>query len=118
MRQGQRDKDSRNPPSSWNSFSSLKISILLLILFLGCGQSENKIEGTWTYIKEVDNGKEIRSAALAENQVQYLENGEMQLFHNNKRYGLAIYHYELKGDSLRLINIEVDKTGSIDIWEH
>ena len=114
MRLGLPDKDFKNPKLSWNDFSKFKIAILLLTLFLSCSTSKNKIEGTWTYIKAIENGKEIRSSEQVGNKIKYLESGEMQLFHDNKRYGIGFYYYELKGDSLYLTNIQVDTTGKYD----
>jgi hypothetical protein len=112
MRQRQADKNSQ---LFLNSVCKFKISLFLFILVFSCSQPGNKIEGTWTYIKAIENGKEIRSSAQDRTrQIQFLENGEMELFHDNKRYGLGLYYYQLKGDSLYLTNIQVDTTGKFD----
>jgi|GEM_PF-6508718 len=104
-----------NPQISWNDFNKFRIAMLFFTLFISCGKSKNKIEGTWTFINMVENGNEIRSYKQVENQqVQYLDNGEMKFFRDNKRYGLGLCYYKLKGDSLFLTNIEVDNSGKID----
>ena len=108
-------KNFTNPQLSWNDFCKSMIAILLLTLFLSCGKSKNKIEGTWTYIREIEKGKEINSSEQVENfRIQYLDNGEMKLFSGNKRFGIGLYYYKLKVDSLYSTNIQVDTMGRID----
>lgn len=104
-----------NPQLSGYDFCKSMIALFLLILVLSCGQSHNKIEGTWTYVKSIENGNEINnSEKVGNHQFQYLENGEKKLFNDNKRIGLGLYYYKLKGDSLYLTNIQVDTTGKVD----
>src|SRR5881394_21293 len=103
------------PQLSGYDFCKSMIVLFLLILVLNCGHSNNKIEGTWTYVKAIENGNEIRSSEKVGNrQFQYLENGEMKLFNDNKRIGLGLYYYKLKGDSLYLTNVQIDTTGKVD----
>jgi hypothetical protein len=115
LRQRNANKDFITPQLFGYDFCKLMIALFLLILVLNCGQSKNKIEGTWTYVKAIENGNEIRSSEKVGNrQFQYLENGEMKLFNDNKRIGLGLYYYKLKGDSLYLTNIQIDTTGKVD----
>ena len=90
--------------------------MFLLMLILSCSKSRNKIEGTWTHIKTTVNEEEIIRPEQEGHleQIEYLENGEMKYYHDNKRYGLGYYYYRLKGDSLYQTNVQVDTTGGFD----
>jgi len=115
LQQRHTNKGFINSQLSKYDFCKYMIAPFLLLFVLSCGQSNNKVEGTWALIKAVENGNEIRSSEKAGNrQFQYLENGEMKLFNNNKRIGLGLYYYKLIGDSLYLTNIQVDTTGKVD----
>jgi hypothetical protein len=99
----------------WDWLRKIKIITLLLIVFLSCNKSKNTIEGTWAYINTVEKGNENGSSQQVRTSlVQRFEKGEIKYFNNNKRYGIGLYFYKLKGDSIFLTNVQVDTTGRFD----
>ena len=96
-------------------FYKFMTALFFLIPILSCNQSRNKIEGTWTVLEIIETEKGMIDATeLGNRQLQFLENGEMRVFKDNKRTGLGIYYYNIKGDSLYLTNIEIDTFGKVD----
>jgi hypothetical protein len=88
--------------------------LLITILFFSCKNSNTKIEGTWTYIKAIENGKEIKRSEPESKYQMEFKNGETKLLLDNKGTGPGLLYYKFEGDSLFLTNIQIDSLGRND----
>jgi hypothetical protein len=94
------------------------VFIPIFILLFNCSEKnssdQEKIIGTWTYLKKKKNGKEIINDHGADMKIRYLENGEMIYLTNGNRSGIGFYSYKIVGDSIYRTNVQVEDSGKID----
>lgn len=102
----------------WLCFRKFIPAILLPLALVSCGRKENTIEGTWTFMKAADKGKDATVTMKAgHQQLQFLETGEVRQYYDHKRFGLGLCYYRLKDDSLQLTWVQKDDSGRLDTFQ-